>query len=38
VPADLSDMSTMIASALTIVKQGGANAGPAGVEQTKPYR
>jgi regulator of protease activity HflC (stomatin/prohibitin superfamily) len=38
VPADLSDMSKMIASALTIVKQGGANTGPAGVEQGKPYR
>jgi regulator of protease activity HflC (stomatin/prohibitin superfamily) len=39
VPANLSEMSSMIASAMTIVKQGGANSGAAPVgESSKPYR
>ncbi|WP_420813241.1 SPFH domain-containing protein [Pararobbsia silviterrae] len=38
VPADMSDMSSMIASALTIVKQGGANSGPLGGESAKSLR
>ncbi|WP_413194863.1 SPFH domain-containing protein [Pararobbsia alpina] len=43
VPANMSDMSSMIASALTIVKQGGPNAGgptggTAAGSEAKPYR
>ena len=43
VPANLGDMSSMIASALTIVRQGGGGApggtgGAAPVERTSPYR